>query len=303
MKTTVRPYRPFGRALGAAVPLSIVLTILVSLSVDVKAQLPVRTREARLISDNNVNTTTLQAGNGQIVDWTLRFPTTAGSTGSLLTSTTAGSTTDLNWLAPGAQGTILYINAGMPTWSLSMPWLTGGNVGLNDATDFLGTTDAVDLVFRTNNVERLRIESTGEVGLGVTPTAGYQLDVNGTAGTENVRLRSLGAASADALTTEGILTADDNGDLRRRTATDIRTLLGVGSGIFTPGATASTFVIPTGSFDVAVGAVITVTVNGPVGPAVHAQVTAIDDVANTFTIVTSAAITNSYRIHWMAANP
>jgi len=273
------------------------------LSVDVKAQLPVRTREARLISDNNVNTTTLQAGNGQIVDWTLRFPTTAGSTGSLLTSTTAGSTTDLNWLAPGAQGTILYINAGMPTWSLSMPWLTGGNVGLNDATDFLGTTDAVDLVFRTNNVERLRIESTGEVGIGVTPTAGYQLDVQGAAGTENVRLRSLGAASADALTTEGILTADDNGDLRRRTATDIRTLLGVGSGIFTPGATASTFVIPTGSFDVAVGAVITVTVNGPVGPAVHAQVTAIDDVANTFTIVTSAAITNSYRIHWMAANP
>jgi hypothetical protein len=49
--------------------------------------------------------------------------------------------------------------AGVPAavWSLK------GNRGTNPTTDFLGTTDAVDLIFRTNNIDRLRILSTGEV--------------------------------------------------------------------------------------------------------------------------------------------
>jgi hypothetical protein len=39
----------------------------------------------------------------------------------------------------------------------SLAWLLGGNTGTNPATQFLGTTDAQPLVFRTNNATRLTI--------------------------------------------------------------------------------------------------------------------------------------------------
>ncbi len=43
------------------------------------------------------------------------------------------------------------------------PWLLSGNSGTNPTSDFLGTTDAQHLVFRTNNAERMRVLSTGNV--------------------------------------------------------------------------------------------------------------------------------------------
>jgi hypothetical protein len=58
-------------------------------------------------------------------------------------------------------------------------WLTLGNAGTNPSTHFVGTTDNVDLVFRTNNTEKMRITAGGNVGIGTTsPTA--KLHVNGT---------------------------------------------------------------------------------------------------------------------------
>ncbi len=57
-------------------------------------------------------------------------------------------------------------------------WLTLGNAGTNPANHFVGTTDNVDLVFRTNNTERMRITNTGNVGIGtLTPAA--KLHVSG----------------------------------------------------------------------------------------------------------------------------
>ena len=58
-------------------------------------------------------------------------------------------------------------------------WTTTGNSGTNPATDFIGTTDAVDLVIRTNNAEAMRVSSAGDVGVG-TPTPSATLDVVGT---------------------------------------------------------------------------------------------------------------------------
>lgn len=48
-------------------------------------------------------------------------------------------------------------------------WQLTGNSATNPATNFLGTTDAVDLTVRTNNVERMRIGSNGNVGIGTAP--------------------------------------------------------------------------------------------------------------------------------------
>lgn len=57
-------------------------------------------------------------------------------------------------------------------------WSTTGNNGINANTNFIGTTNANDLAFRTNNTERLRIMSTGSVAIGTqTPSAFF--DVTG----------------------------------------------------------------------------------------------------------------------------
>jgi hypothetical protein len=64
------------------------------------------------------------------------------------------------------------VGTGNPGWTLL------GNAGTVAATNFLGTTDNVDLVVRTNNIERLRVMgATGRVGWGtIAPVA--PLEVN-----------------------------------------------------------------------------------------------------------------------------
>ncbi|MCX7728296.1 MAG: hypothetical protein N2203_02385 [Bacteroidia bacterium] len=68
-----------------------------------------------------------------------------------------------------------YYNAGTPgspNWVRLMPatgtggaWLVTGNGGLSSTTNFLGTTDNVDLAIRTNNIERMRVLSNGNIGI------------------------------------------------------------------------------------------------------------------------------------------
>lgn len=71
-----------------------------------------------------------------------------------------------------------YYNAGTttsPNWVRLLPatgtggaWLLNGNAGTTAGTHFVGTTDAQDLVFKTNNTERMRIlQSNGNVGIGL----------------------------------------------------------------------------------------------------------------------------------------
>jgi len=57
-------------------------------------------------------------------------------------------------------------------------WQTLGNTGTNPATNFLGTIDNQDLVFRTNNLEQVRILANGNTGIG-TPTPTEKLEING----------------------------------------------------------------------------------------------------------------------------
>lgn len=87
----------------------------------------------------------------------------------------------------GTANQVLKTNgAGVLTWSAdnnsgASGWARTGNAGTVAATNFIGTSDAIDFVARTNNIERLRIKSTGNVGIGIAaPVAKLQVNGSGT---------------------------------------------------------------------------------------------------------------------------
>src|SRR5262245_44714401 len=80
----------------------------------------------------------------------------------------------------------------------SQSWKLIGNNGTDPATQFVGTTDNVDLVLRTNNLERLRLSSTGNLGIGTTtPSSSAILDL--TSITQCVLFPRMTKAQRDAI--------------------------------------------------------------------------------------------------------
>ncbi len=115
-------------------------------------------------------------------------PITAPAT-SLLVYNTATAGVSPNNVIPGYyywNGTIwVRFAAGNGT-----AWTLLGNAGTVAGTNFIGTTDAVDWVVKTSNAERMRVLSTGNVGIG-TPSPVYRLDLNqGTFGFGNSNVRT-----------------------------------------------------------------------------------------------------------------
>lgn len=63
-----------------------------------------------------------------------------------------------------------------------MDWQNIGNANTTPGTHFLGTTDNVDFVFKTNSIERARIKSSGEFNISSLSGTGYNIvmaDPNG----------------------------------------------------------------------------------------------------------------------------
>ena len=106
-----------------------------------------------------------------------------------IASTTKGflaprmTTTQQNAIALPAKGLLIYnttdntfkVNtgtSGAPVWTTlsttSSSWLLTGNSGTSTSTNFLGTTDNVNLNFRTNNLQRMVIDTSGRFGLGTS---------------------------------------------------------------------------------------------------------------------------------------
>lgn len=103
--------------------------------------------------------------------------TTTGTISLANTGVTAGlygSATNVAQIAVDAQGRI--------TSAVAVPitagWYTAGNAGTNEFNEFVGTTDAKALSFRTNNVPRLQIGATGIFN--VSGTSGTQIIMGGT---------------------------------------------------------------------------------------------------------------------------
>lgn len=64
-----------------------------------------------------------------------------------------------------------------------LAWDLSGNSGTVPNTSFLGTTDNQDMVFRTNNTEKVRITANGNVGIGtLAPTTNLNIINAGTSG-------------------------------------------------------------------------------------------------------------------------
>ena len=91
---------------------------------------------------------------------------TAG-TGIDITGTTINNTApDQTVSLTGQGGTTVsgtYPNFNISSSSDNNKWLLNGNSGTVPGTNFLGTTDSVDLVIRTNNLERMRITTKGQI--------------------------------------------------------------------------------------------------------------------------------------------
>lgn len=95
-----------------------------------------------------------------------------GATGTIGITGFSGST--------GATGTTGSAGAtGTTGADLGTHWTITGNGGTVAGTNFIGTTDAQDLVFKANNTEWGRILTTGNVGIGTAaPDVSAKLDVS-----------------------------------------------------------------------------------------------------------------------------
>ena len=143
---------------------------------------------------------------------TLTLPN-AATTGDILY---ASGTNAIGNLAAVAAGSVLTSNGtgAAPVWSSNngLNWTLKGNGSISQPAvpttygtstfgpteNFLGNTDAKDLTFGTTNLERMRILSSGNVGIG-TAAPGSPLTVRATTATANARTASLGNAIGDPL--------------------------------------------------------------------------------------------------------
>nr|MBK9653838.1 tail fiber domain-containing protein [Bacteroidota bacterium] len=110
---------------------------------------------------------------------------TSTSKGLLVPRMTSGQR--LAILSP-AQGLLVYETTtdqffyfDSPIWkplaSNATAWNLTGNTGTVAGTNFIGTTDSIDVITKTKNIERMRVKANGRVSIGGVTTPLAQLDV------------------------------------------------------------------------------------------------------------------------------
>jgi len=144
---------------------------------------------------------------------TLIFNNSAGDTISINTPssmsdqaytlpTAIGSTNDFLQLGTGGQ--LQWASAG----SVTGAWMLTGNSGTNATTNFVGTTDAVDLVFRTDNTEKMRVRANGRVGIGTSAPITKLHVSHQVSGSELIASYTVGDAGDDRVRFSNLSTVD-----------------------------------------------------------------------------------------------
>lgn len=77
----------------------------------------------------------------------------------------------------------------------TLNWSLAGNSGTTPGTNFIGTTDPVDFVTKTDNIERMRVTSGGFVGIGLTPN--YKFDITHSSSVFNDRAVNVNFSTSD----------------------------------------------------------------------------------------------------------
>lgn len=106
------------------------------------------TEGMRLTHDKNLGINNTAPDANLDVIGTMQFVDGNESAGYVLTSDATGNAT---WTDPNTLITT------------STDWTTTGNTGTNPSTNFIGTTDAQDFSIRTDNVEKVRITTKGQI--------------------------------------------------------------------------------------------------------------------------------------------
>lgn len=150
---------------------TILFLVLICLNIDVIAQVGINTTNPNAALDIEAsNPTSPSTSDGLLIPRIEAFPSTnpTSAQNGMLVYLTA---TDNNGNAPGFyywenfSGEWTSIGAGSSGGGSSSgtAWDIQGNSGTNTTSNFLGTADNVGLVFRTNNIARLRIGLNGEL--------------------------------------------------------------------------------------------------------------------------------------------
>lgn len=154
------------------------VVLLTGISFQSMAQSPTIQKELRLVNPGTGSGFVGLKASNSTSTYTLNLPASAPTANQVLTvSSISGGAVNLVWNSPDATG-----------WSLT------GNAGTT-SSNFLGTTDAQPLVFKTNGATRMTMGPTGSV-------------------TVNSLSSTAGAASASN-TNEGVVIADNDGLLSK----------------------------------------------------------------------------------------
>ena len=119
----------------------------------------------------------------------------SGFVGRLSSSTLTSNQT---WTLPNATGTLALADN---------VWNATGNAGTVAGTNFIGTTDLIDFVAKTNNTERLRVLSTGQVKLSSLTGTGTRMVVANSVG--QLATQTITSPTLQTVTTAGNTTTTD----------------------------------------------------------------------------------------------
>jgi hypothetical protein len=101
--------------------------------------------------------------------------------------------------------------AGFTSATFAQTWNTTGNAAIS--SDFIGTTNKINLKFKTRNIARMTIDTTGKVGIGTTtPLSGLHIvSVDSVSATKNGKLMLGNSTDFNLIADQNDIQAKNNG--------------------------------------------------------------------------------------------